>query len=393
MGIGVDEYRARQEAARRAAAEAGLDCLVAWSRGGSAQDGYADVYHLTGFYQHQPLVPDLPGRWRAEGHAAAVVPVEGPVVLVSNVGELQEEPVADEVRPASDLVDTLADVVRRAVPDGGRAGLTGCAGLAWPWRDRLAAGLPGRALVDADEVGWRLRRVKSPAELDLLRAAGALGVRAMDAAMAAAVPGASEAEVAAAAIGEIVAGGGAYYGMGLSSGGQSVTFAPSGPAAYTGRRLEAGDLLRIDLYGSVEGYLFDFARTRVVAGEAGEDRRLLLDAVRDSVRAGVAALRPGTPLSEVARRCDENLARSPYTRRHGAPRPLMSGVWGHGLGLSFEPPWLSPDVPGVAEPGMCLAVERRIALPGVGGANYEDNVIVTESGPEVITPAAPEYLG
>jgi ectoine hydrolase len=39
------------------------------------------------------------------------------------------------------------------------------------------------------------------------------------------------------------------------------------------------------------------------------------------------------------------------------------------------------------EPGMCLAVERRIEAPGVGGANYEDNLIVTDGGCAVITGA------
>jgi len=40
---------------------------------------------------------------------------------------------------------------------------------------------------------------------------------------------------------------------------------------------------------------------------------------------------------------------------------------------------------------MCFAIERRIEAPGLGGANYENDVIVTDSGPEIITPAPDRY--
>jgi hypothetical protein len=57
MGIEHTEYEARQAAARKVAQERGFSALVAWCRGGSTQDHYADVYYLTGFYTHQPFIP------------------------------------------------------------------------------------------------------------------------------------------------------------------------------------------------------------------------------------------------------------------------------------------------------------------------------------------------
>ena len=149
-------------------------------------------------------------------------------------------------------------------------------------------------------------------------------------------------------------------------------------------------MARLDLYGSVDGYLFDFGRSRVVGRAPTRDQREILDAVREAVQAGTELLRPGVPLAAIARRCEEVFAASAYVRRHGRPRETMGAAWGHGLGLAFEPPWVEPSAEGVVEASMCIALERRIEVPGLGGATYEDNIIVTAQGPDVVTPA-PDY--
>ncbi|SDK63051.1 M24 family metallopeptidase [Nonomuraea jiangxiensis] len=389
LGIGAEEYHERQAAMRRLAARSGLEGVVAWSRGGSAQDRYADVYHLTGCYQHQPFLPDVQGRWQARGHAAVVLPVDGPALLLTDSAAVGEPPPAAPLRTAPDLVAAVAEHLRGAVRPG-RVGLVGGAAMAAPWWCRLRSVLPAHELVAADELGWAARRVKSAAELRLLRASGALGGQATGAAWAAAVPGATEAEVAAAAVAEIVRAGGAYYGMGISSGARSHTYAACDPAPYrAGRRLSAGDLLRFDLYGSVHGYLFGLARTWVVGAEPTTEQRRLLAAVRDSALAGIEAARPGQRVGEMARRCQEVFERSEFAAHHGLPPQGQAGPWGHGLGLSFEPPWVSCEGPGAGErieAGMCLVLGHRIAIPSVGGAAYQDGVIVTDSGPEIITP-------
>lgn len=108
MEIERTEYDARQAAARKLARERGFSALVAWSRGGSTQDHYADVYYLTGFYTHQPFIPDEPGRWRAHGHTALVLPLDEPGTLLLDMTELQDpKPAADRVRFAENLVESL----------------------------------------------------------------------------------------------------------------------------------------------------------------------------------------------------------------------------------------------------------------------------------------------
>jgi Xaa-Pro aminopeptidase len=99
-------------------------------------------------------------------------------------------------------------------------------------------------------------------------------------------------------------------------------------------------MIRLDLYGSFDGYLFDFGRSRVVGRSPTQAQQEILDAVRDSVRAGTELLRPDETLGAVARRCEEALKASAYARRHGLPRSTMGGTWGHGLGLDWGAPWI-----------------------------------------------------
>ena len=160
------------------------------------------------------------------------------------------------------MVDGLACAVEQTFSSRGDIGLLGGESLAWRWGQTLLSRLPAHRMIEADDIGVSLRSIKTESEIRLIREAGALGAAAVDAAMAAAVPGALEAEVAAAAVRLVVASGAAFYGMGLSSGPWAHTFSPSQPAAYSRRKLKTGDMVRLDIYGSVHGYLFDRSVSR-----------------------------------------------------------------------------------------------------------------------------------
>ena len=419
-----DEYRGRQAAAIAAARARDYDLVLAWGRGASTQDHAADVLYLTGYYTPQPFMPDLLAprgsainepvkrghgtwRWRATGHAAVILATDGKVTLVADQEpRAGTPPVADRVLITTDPVgavgNAIAGLARFNRAKCMRVAVVGGEALAGRWERALHACIAEQGethFEDADDLVWTLRTAKSPAEQMLLRSAGALGARGMAAAMAAAVPGATEADVVAAFVAEVIRGGGAWYGGGLSSGPWAYTFAPTGgehgAAPSTLHRLAAGELLRFDAYGSVGGYLFDLARSWVVGRRPTPGQQMLLDAVRDSVTAGLEKLRPGVTLGDVARRCDAVLASSVYARRFGVPASTMSDAWGHGLGLGFEPPWISIESDVVVEPGMCFAVERRIeaphAPPDARGAQYEEDVLVTEYGVDLLTPAPSRY--
>ena len=104
-------------------------------------------------------------------------------------------------------------------------------------------------------------------------------------------------------------------------------------------------MIRLDLYGSIDGYLFDFGRSRVVGQPPTQEQQEILDAVQDSVHAGTELLRPGETLGAVARRCEEVLSASAYARRHGLPQTTMGGTWGQASGSTGERPGSSQPPP------------------------------------------------
>ena len=72
----------------------------------------------------------------------------------------------------------------------------------------------------------------------------------------------------------------------------------------------------------------------------------------------------------------------------GEPLPPMPVA--HGLGLGFDPPVVSPDLPATCaeerlEPGMVLAVTGYVWQSGVGAVFRRDAVLITDDGPEVLT--------
>jgi Xaa-Pro aminopeptidase len=387
--VSREEFLGRQDRLRQLGADRGLSGILAWSRGATTQDQYADVFYLSNFYSHYPAVPDAEGRWRAKGCMGLVVPVDGPVTLVTDLATFRDDlAVADAVGSDQDVIGAAARALATdADPARGPIGVLGSAALSWRWMEGLRRSTPHQ-FVAADHLGPELRLIKSEAEQELLRAAGRVGARGVEAVMEAAVPGATEAELAAAGFEAVLAAGGMVYGISLSTGPYAHSYAQSQPAPFDPRRtLQEGDMARVDFYGSVDGYLFDFGRARAVGRPPDDDQAALIAAARDSVGQGLAAIRPGVPIGDIARAADASFDESEFIRRGLGLAPEFNS-WGHSLGLNWEAPYIDADNDMAIVPGMCLAVEKRTATPGIGGATFEQNVLVTEGGYDLLSVAA-----
>jgi len=184
-----DEYLKRQHTAWRKAAEQGLAVLVCV--GGPFYERPADVAYLTGHLPAFPTAESCPVR-RGAGHAAVVLDATGAVLLVDTPHYREDLVVASEVVATADLWGELARRLR------GRFGPVGCAGSdVLPWEAARCLEEAGVQLVPADRVVRELRRVKSPAEVELLRQACLCAREVLLAAAAACLPGTPEGEVAA----------------------------------------------------------------------------------------------------------------------------------------------------------------------------------------------------
>ena len=246
----------------------------------------------------------------------------------------------------------------------------------------LRENIPGVSLVPTEKLVNRLRRIKSPEELALIRAAVEITDRAWAQLQAEFVPGKTETEIAAAF---------EYFQRKLGAEGTSFsTIVASGPrsalphGAPGPRRLAPGDLVVVDGGARYAGYCSDFTRT-VVVGEPTPRQLELYNLVREAQEAALAGIRPGMTGKEVDALARQVISQAGYGENFG------HGL-GHSLGLSIhEDPRLSMTDETVLEPGMVFTVEPGVYLPGWGGIRIEDVVVVTADGIENLT-ASPKSI-
>lgn len=246
--------------------------------------------------------------------------------------------------------------------------------------DRLRRELPeGLTLVPTRGLIEELRMIKTPEEIELLRAVASIAARAFNRVRPAVRPGMRERDVAfllEQTFRELGADGPSFETI-VASGERAAL--PHGRASD--RVIERGDMVVVDFGARAAGYNSDTTRT-IVVGEPSADQQRVLDAVRSAQRESMGLMRPGVSASAVDQRAREVLAGEDDAFRHGL---------GHGIGLMVhERPYLSGTDQTVLQPGMIVTNEPGIYVAGWGGVRLEDMVLITTDGPEVITPASTE---
>ncbi|KTD54831.1 proline aminopeptidase P II [Legionella sainthelensi] len=265
-------------------------------------------------------------------------------------------------------------------------------------------------LCDLEPILGEMRLFKSEAELELMRRAARISVKAHEQAMRRCKHLEYEYQLEAELIYEF-----------SRQGCRSVAYDPivgGGENAcilhYTdnNKPLRQGDLVLIDAGGEYENYAADITRTFPVNGKFSLEQKKIYELVLRAQKSGIAAVKPGLPWNEIQQimlrilteglcelgilqgNVDELLAKEAY-------KPFYMHNSGHWLGLDVHDIGLY-KINGEwrpLEPGMVLTVEPGLYIspntPGVDerwwgiGVRIEDDVVVTKTGHEVITAALP----
>jgi Xaa-Pro aminopeptidase len=232
----------------------------------------------------------------------------------------------------------------------------------------LKAGLPGVEIVEAWSPLERLRAVKTPKELELIREASERVIDSMLAVMTGHGPGSTKNELVQALKEEEVKRG-LTFEYCLITAGTSLNRAPSDQV------WGEGDILSLDSGGNYGGYIGDMCRMAIQGEPDSELKDMLaeVDAIQMASRKPIRAGATGTELYESA---GSVLRKSPHAN--------SIEFVAHGMGLvTHEAPRLTytrQDMDAPLEAGMILSIETTLHHPKRGFIKLEDTIAVTKNG-------------
>ena len=229
----------------------------------------------------------------------------------------------------------------------------------------------------AQPVTERLRIIKYPEEIALIRRAIAVTEASIAATFAALQVGMTERDVAGRLSDDMRARG--APGGGLVQFGPSSALPHGGPA---GPKLERETVVLIDCGCHVGGYTSDITRTIWFGDRPSEEFRKVFNVVHDAQTAAMELGRPGTPCEEMDRAARKVITAAGYG-------PFFTHRLGHGLGMDgHEPEYLVEGNKTRLETGMVFTIEPGIYQLGKFGVRIEDDCVMTATGVEVLSQRA-----
>ncbi len=259
--------------------------------------------------------------------------------------------------------------------------------------NKLHEKAPKAPLDDIRMVIGRMRSVKSPGEIDLIRKAVDASVEAHFAAMKAVKPGVWEYEIAALMKYEFERRGCEWpsYPPIVGSGFYSTVLHYD----QDWNQMKDGDVVVMDVAGSYGGYASDITRTLPVNGHFTPRQREIYEIVLGAQNAALAAAKPGMFLGRHGTKGLYEIAYD-YINSHGKDmhgqrlgQYFIHGL-SHPIGLNVHDPM---DYNRALEPGMVITMEPGIYIPDEKiGVRIEDDVLITSDGNELLTRRLPRAV-
>jgi Xaa-Pro dipeptidase len=276
-----------------------------------------------------------------------------------------------------DVPGLIAEIAReKGLSDGKAAIESQSYALPFALGQEIAEAIIPATLVDCTASLSATRLIKSAAEMRYLEEAARYAGLGLDAARRALRPGMTEIALAGAVEAAMRAAGSDYWSIPteLSSGPRT----PGGHATPRERPIEPGDLVHLEFAGVSQRYHAAAIHTMSL-GQPSKQARDLYHHARQSLAAGIAAVRPGAPVAAI-----EEASLEPLRKVGLEANAVMR--FGYGIGIAYPPIWLEPlqitrGVDQVLQPGMVFVLHAYIQLLDEGlGVVQGGTYALTSSG-------------
>lgn len=226
--------------------------------------------------------------------------------------------------------------------------------------------------VDASNLLWKVKMIKSAAEINCLKKACEITGRSYQRLFNSIEEGMTEKEVAGKHIQYMIEEGADPPSVGRAGPCSFISVYasrhghdPGTPPIPMDKPLKKGDVLFIDSGSVYNGYCSDFSREGVIGGPT-EEHRKAYQKLRDENLRAIEAVKPGIKLGELK-------------------------IHWHGIGMKHvESPYPNIHNERMIEEGMTLAMERSIWTPNGLKFGHEDNLVVTKNGYEILSKVSSE---
>lgn len=249
----------------------------------------------------------------------------------------------------------------------------------------LTAALGSPQLRVAEPLVNRLRRAKSPEELEVMTAAAAICDGTMAAVTSMVQPGVTMNKLVEAVEHEMRVRGSLTpsFTTHIFTGGLEDGLESRGPSAT--RPLREGEAVLFDFGAVFDGYCSDFGRT-IFCGEPTPEYRRAYETMLAAQEAGRLAAKPGATCAEVNQACRKPIERAGYG-------PYFRHRMGHCIGLDVhERPFISEEDQTPLEIGMTFTDEPSIIWRGKVGVRIEDVVVCEDAGGRKLNAYSPDLV-
>ena len=248
---------------------------------------------------------------------------------------------------------------------------------------KLKRNLPEHRFVDASEIIWKLRMIKSKSEIAKIKKIISIASQAFDELPNFLKIGQSEIEVATIMKKRM-----------LELGADQTLYmaCASGPGGYnqiicnpTEKKIIEGDILVIDTGTTFDGYFCDFDRN-FAFGNFPDSAKMAYEILWEAIELGIQKVKPGNTCADVSNAILKLLEKN-------SPISNSVGRMGHGIGLQLtEPPSIMPNDNTLLQENMIIAIEPCLEYAPGTMIVHEENILITRDGYEILTTRTPKKI-